>query len=126
MDWLLNPLSVRFPRLSSHLIILILFAGAVSDSSASKYRRRFWIVLSTVALVIATVTLAYCQVLAAAFVDIIGIGAGDWDEERNKRVSTSAWPFRCGVHVLMPTFPIRYPALPSDLLLFLFMFSTLL
>ncbi|KAJ3561061.1 hypothetical protein NP233_g10429 [Leucocoprinus birnbaumii] len=34
--------------------------GAVSDSSTSKYRRRFWIILCTTALVISTLTLAYC------------------------------------------------------------------
>ncbi|PFH52834.1 hypothetical protein AMATHDRAFT_73959 [Amanita thiersii Skay4041] len=67
--------------------------GAVSDSSTSKYRRRFWIILSTVALVISTFTLAYCQSLAAFFVDLFDIGAGDWDEERNKRVASTAIGF---------------------------------
>ncbi|KAF8640148.1 hypothetical protein AX17_001384 [Amanita inopinata Kibby_2008] len=66
---------------------------AVSDSSTSKYRRRFWIVLSTIALVVSTLTLAYCQGLAAFFVDLFGVGAGDWDEERNKRVSSTAIGF---------------------------------
>lgn len=64
-------------------------SGALSDSSTSKYRRRFWIILSTVALVISTLTLAYCEELAAFFVDLIGVGAGDWDERRNKQVSYS-------------------------------------
>lgn len=43
--------------------------------------------LSTVALVFSTFTLAYCQELAAILVDLLGVGVGDWDEERNKRVS---------------------------------------
>jgi solute carrier family 45 protein 1/2/4 len=43
--------------------------------------------LSTVALVISTLTLAYCQELASILVDLFGVGAGDWDEQRNKRVS---------------------------------------
>jgi solute carrier family 45 protein 1/2/4 len=61
--------------------------GALSDSSPSKYRRRYWVVLSTAALVISTLTLAYCQELSSILVDLLGVGAGDWDEERNKRVS---------------------------------------
>lgn len=67
--------------------------GAVSDSSGSKYRRRFWIILSTVALVIATITLAYCQALAAIVVDLVGVGEGDWDEKRNNRVTSIAIGF---------------------------------
>jgi hypothetical protein len=58
----------------------------VSDSSTSKYRRRFWILLSTIALVISTLTLAYCQEIAAFFVDSLGVGEGDWDEKRNDKV----------------------------------------
>ncbi|KAJ7904651.1 MFS general substrate transporter [Mycena olivaceomarginata] len=56
--------------------------GAISDSSTSKYRRRYWIALSTVALVLSTLVLAYCQELAAFVVDIFAVGAGDWDEKR--------------------------------------------
>uniref|UniRef100_D8PPH9 MFS general substrate transporter n=2 Tax=Schizophyllum commune (strain H4-8 / FGSC 9210) TaxID=578458 RepID=D8PPH9_SCHCM len=67
--------------------------GAISDSSTSKYRRRFWIASSTAALVFSTITLAYCQVLAAFFVDLFGVGAGDWDEARNHRVQSTAIAF---------------------------------
>ncbi|KAF9464426.1 major facilitator superfamily domain-containing protein [Collybia nuda] len=67
--------------------------GALSDSSTSKYRRRYWIILSTVALVISTFTLAYCEELAAFFVDLIGVGAGDWDEKRKKQVNSTAIGF---------------------------------
>ncbi|KAJ7682661.1 hypothetical protein DFH06DRAFT_972053 [Mycena polygramma] len=56
--------------------------GAVSDSSTSKYRRRYWIVLSTVALIVSTLTLAYCEALAGLIVDLFDVGAGDWDEKR--------------------------------------------
>lgn len=62
--------------------------GALSDASTSKYRRRFWIVLSTVALVISTLTLAYCQEIAAFFVDLGGAGNGDWDERRKDMVGS--------------------------------------
>jgi len=64
--------------------------GALSDSSASKYRRRYWIILSTIALVISTFTLAYCQEVSAILVDLFGGGAGDWDEERNIQVKNTA------------------------------------
>ncbi|KAG2095085.1 MFS general substrate transporter [Suillus discolor] len=59
--------------------------GAISDSSTSKYRRRYWVVLSTSALVVSTLALAYCQNIAGFFVDIFGGGAGDWDPERTKQ-----------------------------------------
>ena len=61
-------------------------AGALSDASSSKYRRRFWILLSTVALVVSTITLAYCIELASFFVDIFGVGNGDWTERRDQLV----------------------------------------
>ncbi|KAF8897661.1 major facilitator superfamily domain-containing protein [Infundibulicybe gibba] len=64
--------------------------GAVSDSSTSKYRRRFWVMLSTVALVISTFTLAYCVEIAKLLVDAVGVGVGDWDEERNRQVNNTA------------------------------------
>ncbi|KAJ7498783.1 hypothetical protein FB451DRAFT_10114 [Mycena latifolia] len=64
--------------------------GAVSDSSTSKYRRRFWVVLSTAALVVSTLVLAYCKDLAAFFIDFFAIGAGDWDEKRINWVKNTA------------------------------------
>ncbi|KAF8663452.1 hypothetical protein AX16_001022 [Volvariella volvacea WC 439] len=67
--------------------------GAVSDSSNSKYRRRFWIILSTIALVLSTFTLAYCREIAGFVVDLFNIGAGDWDEERNNKMRSTAIGF---------------------------------
>ncbi|EAU84891.2 hypothetical protein CC1G_00410 [Coprinopsis cinerea okayama7 len=67
--------------------------GALSDSSTSKYRRRFWIVLSTVALVLSTLVLAYCEPLAAVVVDLLAVGQGDWDDRRNKIVTNTAIGF---------------------------------
>ncbi|EKM80157.1 hypothetical protein AGABI1DRAFT_38124 [Agaricus bisporus var. burnettii JB137-S8] len=64
--------------------------GAVSDSSTSRYRRRFWIILSTAALVISTLTLAYCEPLAAFWVDLLSVGSGDWDDARNQRAKSTA------------------------------------
>lgn len=43
--------------------------------------------MSTGVLVFSTLVLAYCEALAAFFVDLIGVGAGDWDDKRNNRVS---------------------------------------
>ncbi|KAH7887635.1 hypothetical protein F5I97DRAFT_1861745 [Phlebopus sp. FC_14] len=64
--------------------------GAISDSSTSKYRRRYWVVLSTVALVFSTLALAYCQSIAEILVDLSGGGVGDWDPEWKKQVSNCA------------------------------------
>lgn len=64
--------------------------GAISDSSTSNYRRRYWVVLSTGALVVSTLALAYCQDIAGFFVDIFGGGAGDWDPERTKQATNVA------------------------------------
>lgn len=67
--------------------------GAISDASTSKYRRRYWIVTSTIVLVISTFTLAYCKELAAFFVDLVGAGEGSWDPKRNKVVLNTAIAF---------------------------------
>ncbi|KAH9045555.1 MFS general substrate transporter [Lactarius pseudohatsudake] len=64
--------------------------GAISDSSTSKYRRRYWIALSTVVLVVSTLTLAYCQDIASLFVDVFRTGAGDWDPKQRKQASNVA------------------------------------
>ncbi|KAI0251256.1 MFS general substrate transporter [Lactifluus subvellereus] len=64
--------------------------GAISDSSTSKYRRRYWIVLSTAALLLSTLSLAYCQEISAFFVDVFRIGAGDWDPKQRRQASNVA------------------------------------
>ncbi|KAG6903506.1 hypothetical protein C0995_005529 [Termitomyces sp. Mi166 len=87
--------------LSEHITSLVWLAGPISgliaqpviDSSTSKYRRRYWIILSTVALVISTLTLAYCESLAKVVVDVLGIGAGDWDDERREQANNIAIGF---------------------------------
>jgi solute carrier family 45 protein 1/2/4 len=67
--------------------------GAISDSSRSKYRRRFWIALSTLVLVVSTLILAYCQSIAAFFVDIFAVWEEDWSEERKKAVANTSIGF---------------------------------
>ncbi|KAJ2920090.1 hypothetical protein MD484_g361, partial [Candolleomyces efflorescens] len=64
--------------------------GALSDNSTSKYRRRYWIFLSTCALVIATLVLAYCEPLAEFLVDFFRVGHGDWDEHRKRQANNTA------------------------------------
>lgn len=63
--------------------------GAISDSSTSKYRRRYWVVMSTGLLVISGLGLAFTQPVAKAIVDIIGGGQGDWDPNTQKMVRAS-------------------------------------
>lgn len=53
--------------------------GAISDSSTSRYRRRFWVVASSALLVISLLGLAYTEPVARAIVDLFGGGQGDWD-----------------------------------------------
>ncbi|CDO71304.1 hypothetical protein BN946_scf184908.g61 [Trametes cinnabarina] len=67
--------------------------GAISDASTSKYRRRYWIVTSTIVLVISTLTIAYCREIAALFVDLLGGGAGSWDPKYAKSVQNTAIGF---------------------------------
>jgi solute carrier family 45 protein 1/2/4 len=64
--------------------------GAISDSSTSKYRRRYWIVSSTIVLVVSTLTLAYCKEISGFLVDLFGGGQGDWDPKRSYYVSNTA------------------------------------
>ncbi|KAI0638097.1 MFS general substrate transporter [Trametes polyzona] len=68
-------------------------SGAISDASTSKYRRRYWIVTSTIVLVVSTLTLAYCREIAGFFVDLFGYGAGSWDPKYTKRVTDTAIGF---------------------------------
>lgn len=72
--------------------------GAVSDASTSKYRRRYWVVASTIVLVISTLTLAYCREIAAFFVDLFGYGGGSWDPKYSKTVSSR-------ISSIMPSHP---------------------
>jgi len=53
--------------------------GAVSDSSHSRYRRRYWIVAATMLLVFSGLALAFTEPIAKALVDLFGGGQGDWD-----------------------------------------------
>ncbi|KAJ9114327.1 hypothetical protein QFC22_005779 [Naganishia vaughanmartiniae] len=58
--------------------------GAISDSSTSRYRRRYWIVMATIVLVFAGLGLAFTVPIARTLVDIFRGGAADWDPHRQK------------------------------------------
>ncbi|WVQ74375.1 hypothetical protein IAR50_003976 [Cryptococcus sp. DSM 104548] len=64
--------------------------GAISDSSHSRYRRRYWIVLSTVLLVFSGLGLAFTEPIAKSFVDLMGGGHGDWDPKTIRLVKNTA------------------------------------
>jgi solute carrier family 45 protein 1/2/4 len=97
--WLAGPISglVAQPLIGKSFLLnrspknpqLGFLLGAISDSSPSKYRRRYWIATSTAVLVLSTLALAFCQSMAAFFVDFSGGGAGDWDPKRDKLVSVT-------------------------------------
>ncbi len=67
--------------------------GAISDSSTSRYRRRFWIITSTAILCISTLMLAYCVEIATFFVDLFHGGLGDWDPKQKKQVANASIGF---------------------------------
>ncbi|KZT62932.1 MFS general substrate transporter [Calocera cornea HHB12733] len=56
--------------------------GAISDSSASNWRRRYWVVTSTGALIVSTLTLAYCVGIAEVLVDIFAAGKSGPDAHK--------------------------------------------
>nr|XP_019049930.1 solute carrier family 45, member 1/2/4 [Kwoniella bestiolae CBS 10118]OCF28860.1 solute carrier family 45, member 1/2/4 [Kwoniella bestiolae CBS 10118] len=64
--------------------------GAISDSSNSKYRRRYWIVTATILLVLSGLGLAFTEPVAKAIVDLFGGGQGDWDPRSVKLVKNTA------------------------------------
>ena len=60
----------------------------MSDNSSSKYRRRRWVVYSTIAITIAALALGFASELATQLVDLFNKGAGDWDPVRKSDVRT--------------------------------------
>ena len=61
--------------------------GAISDSSTSRFRRRYWVITSTAVLCLSALILAYCKEIASFFVDVFGGGEGSWDPKRQVQVS---------------------------------------
>ncbi|WVR04092.1 hypothetical protein IAU60_001091 [Kwoniella sp. DSM 27419] len=74
--------------------------GAISDSSSSKYRRRYWIVTATCLLVFSGLGLAFTEPIAKAIVDLFGGGQGDWDPRsiklaKNTAIGIAVFSFYC-------------------------------
>ncbi|WVN90378.1 uncharacterized protein L203_105614 [Cryptococcus depauperatus CBS 7841] len=89
--WLAGPLS---GLIAQPLI------GAISDSSHSRYRRRYWIVTSTILLVFSGLGLAFTELIAKGFVDLFGGGQGDWDPKtvqivKNTAIAIAVFCFYC-------------------------------
>ncbi|GAA5919660.1 hypothetical protein JCM6882_003831 [Rhodosporidiobolus microsporus] len=61
--------------------------GALSDSSPSRYRRRFYILLSALLILLSTLVVAYAQPLASLLTSLLPFGwggMGDWDPEKGE------------------------------------------
>ncbi|PWN38591.1 uncharacterized protein FA14DRAFT_160056 [Meira miltonrushii] len=58
--------------------------GVLSDLSTSRYRRRQYIVWSTIVLAACTLFLAYSMPIASALTDILHAGLADWDPVRQR------------------------------------------
>lgn len=60
--------------------------GALSDSSPGRYRRRYYVILSTLLIILSTIVIAYARELASLLCSssLFG-GVGDWDPQRKER-----------------------------------------
>ncbi|CAD6576865.1 MAG: hypothetical protein TREMPRED_001789 [Tremellales sp. Tagirdzhanova-0007] len=63
--------------------------GAISDSSSSRFRRRYWIVTATLLLILSGLGLAFTEPIAKSLVDLFGGGQGDWDPRSARLVSVT-------------------------------------
>jgi hypothetical protein len=81
----------RFHHFAVSGLIAQPLIGAISDSSLSKYRRRWWIVASTTLLTVSGLALAFTEPVASGLVSVFKGGLGDWDPERQKMVSHCDW-----------------------------------
>lgn len=62
--------------------------GALSDSSSSRYRRRFFILVSSFFVVFATLVVAYAHTIAAILQSLSGLG--DWDPSQEEGTKSLA------------------------------------
>lgn len=60
--------------------------GAISDSSNSRYRRRYWIVMATAVLVLAGLGLGFTVPIARALATLFKGDTAEWDPRRQKLV----------------------------------------
>jgi solute carrier family 45 protein 1/2/4 len=78
--WLAGPLSG---------LIAQPVVGCLSDASNSKFRRRYYMLVSTLFILLSTLALAFAQPVSEALVDLFALGLGDWDPVREARVGTA-------------------------------------
>ena len=81
------------------LLTLTVDSGALSDASTSKYRRRFYIALSALLILISTLVVAFAREIASVVCSLGGIG--DWDPARQESEKTVAiWIGVVGFYIL--------------------------
>lgn len=78
--WLAGPLSG---------LIAQPIVGALSDRSDSAYRRRAYILGSSIFITASTLALAFAQPVSEAIVDFLNLGLADWDPVRKDWVDTA-------------------------------------
>lgn len=78
--WLAGPLSG---------LIAQPVVGCLSDASNSEFRRRYYMLVSTLFILLSTLALAFAQPVSEALVDLFALGLGDWDPVREARVGTA-------------------------------------
>ncbi|GAA5860796.1 hypothetical protein JCM8547_003854 [Rhodosporidiobolus lusitaniae] len=79
--WMAGPLSG---------LIVQPVVGALSDSSPSRFRRRQYIVLSTLVILFSTLLISFAPPLASLIVSLLPGTAGDWDPANDARRKTVA------------------------------------
>ncbi|EGU11389.1 hypothetical protein RTG_02544 [Rhodotorula toruloides ATCC 204091] len=91
--WMAGPLSglivqpvVDYAASSLAALTPCCWTGALSDSSPGRFRRRFYILLSTLLVILSTILIAYARELASLLCSssVFG-GVGDWDPQRKER-----------------------------------------
>lgn len=76
--WLAGPIS--------GLVAQPIIGSASDASTSSAWRRRYYMVFSTVFIISSTTTLAFAQPIAESIVDFLQMGLGDWDPVRQAHV----------------------------------------
>ncbi|CAO1636743.1 unnamed protein product [Sympodiomycopsis kandeliae] len=62
--------------------------GSISDLSTSSFRRRYYILWSSMFILTSTLTLAFAQPISEVIVDFLALGLGDWDPVRQNHVKS--------------------------------------
>ena len=106
--WLAGPLSG---------LLVQPIVGAISDSSTSPYRRRQFILLSTLLIIVSTLCVAYARQIASVISSVAGLG--DWDPKEEEWEAAVArwvgvsgfWVLDFGLNGLQGSLRVSLPAL---------------